>query len=292
VEQVVNACGLMKPAPIHAVAVALTRAARACQHADKAVSAAATMVSLPADVRAAETGWRRSMENMMQTFDTPAPTSAVVARRPVMSEQTAGAVGLTGTGAGCLPRRRGQTGPRRCSGSTVTPMLKPARHRSGVEREGEPIASLLSTKPARASRTGPAGRSPFASFAKFVLVGGGVGLASSAAVPLTATLMPWVTANALITVVSTLLGTELHARFTFGARRRAQWHQHLQSAGSATAAYMITSAAILVLHAVQPSASMFWEQATYLSASGLAGTGRFLMLRLYVFRAQQHPVKV
>jgi putative flippase GtrA len=122
-----------------------------------------------------------------------------------------------------------------------------------VQREGEPFASLLSTKPATASRTRPAGRSPFASFAKFVLIGGGIGLASSAAVPLTATLMPWVTANALITVVSTLLGTELHARFTFGARRRAQWHQHLQSAGSATAAYMITSAAIVVLHAVQPS---------------------------------------
>ncbi|HTJ33913.1 MAG TPA: hypothetical protein VL738_11840, partial [Dactylosporangium sp.] len=74
-EQVVDACGLMKPAPIHAAAIALTRAARACQRADKAVSAAAAMVSLPADVRAAETGWRRSMESMMQTFDTPAPTS-------------------------------------------------------------------------------------------------------------------------------------------------------------------------------------------------------------------------
>ncbi|WP_426503638.1 GtrA family protein [Dactylosporangium sp. McL0621] len=217
----------------------------------------------------------------MQTFDTPAPTSAVVARRTVMSEQTAGAVGLTGTGAGCRPRRRGPAGPRRCSASTVRPMLKPARRRSGVEREGEPIASLRSTKPAT--------RSPFASFAKFVLIGGGVGLASSAAVPLTATLMPWVTANALITVVSTLLGTELHARFTFGARRRAQWHQHLQAAGSAAAAYMLTSAVILVLHAVQPSVGMCWEQAAYLSASGLAGAGRFLMLRLYVFRAQRHP---
>jgi putative flippase GtrA len=129
----------------------------------------------------------------------------------------------------------------------------------------------------------PAGLSAFGSFARFVLFGGGVGLASSAAVPLVATLMPWVVANALITVASTLLGTELHARFTFGAGRRAQWHQHVQSAGSATAAYLVTSAAILVLHAVQPSASMRWEQVVYLSASGLAGTGRFLVLRLYVF---------
>ncbi|MEV0157850.1 hypothetical protein AB0H57_29630 [Micromonospora sp. NPDC050686] len=103
-----------------------------------------------------------------------------------------------------------------------------------------------------------------------------------------ATLMPWAAANALITVASTLLGTELHARFTFGAGRRARWHQHLQSAGSAIAAYLATSAAILVLHAVQPSASIGWEQAVYLSASGLAGTGRFLVLRLYVF-AQAAP---
>jgi putative flippase GtrA len=135
----------------------------------------------------------------------------------------------------------------------------------------------------------PAGRSAFGSFARFVLFGGGVGLASSAVVPVVATLMPWVAANALITVASTLVGTELHARFTFGAGRRAQWHQHLQSAGSATAAYLVTSAAILVLHAVQPSASMRWEQAVYLSASGLAGTGRFLVLRLYVFAAGRTP---
>jgi putative flippase GtrA len=132
-----------------------------------------------------------------------------------------------------------------------------------------------------------AGRSPFAAFARFVLIGGGTGLASGAAVPLAATLMPWVTANALITVLSTLLGTELHARFTFGARRRAHWHEHLQSAGSATAAYLVTSAAVLVLHVVQPAAGAGREQAVYLAASGLAGAGRFLLLRLLFLRAQR-----
>lgn len=131
--------------------------------------------------------------------------------------------------------------------------------------------------------TSPLGRSVFGSFARFVLFGGGVGLASSLAVPLVATLMPWAAANALITVASTLLCTELYARFAFGAGRRAQWRQHMQSAGSATAAYLVTSAAVLVLHVVQPSAGIRWEQAVYLGASGLAGIGRFLVLRLYVF---------
>jgi putative flippase GtrA len=149
------------------------------------------------------------------------------------------------------------------------------------------VISLLSPKPAVAAEA--AGRSAFASFAKFVLFGGGIGLASSVAVPLTATLVPWTVANALITVASTALGTELHARFTFGAARHAQWRQHLQSASSATAAYLVTSAAILLLHAMQPSAGMSWEQVVYLGASGLAGSGRFLVLRLYVFGRGRTP---
>jgi putative flippase GtrA len=121
------------------------------------------------------------------------------------------------------------------------------------------------------------------SFARFVLLGGGVGLLSSAAVPVAATSMPWVVANALVTIASTLLGTELHARFTFGAGRRAQWHQHVQSAGSAVVAYLVTSVAVLGLHVLQPAAGVRWEQAVYLGASAVAGTGRFLVLRLYVF---------
>ena len=127
---------------------------------------------------------------------------------------------------------------------------------------------------------------PFAAFARFVLCGGGVGVASSGAVALVALLMPWALANALITVASTLLCTELHARFTFGAGRRAGWRQHWQSAGSAVGAYAVTSAAMLVLHLMQSSPGMLTEQVVYLSASGLAGIGRFLVLRLFVFASR------
>ncbi|MER5211328.1 hypothetical protein ABT063_12280 [Streptomyces sp. NPDC002838] len=124
---------------------------------------------------------------------------------------------------------------------------------------------------------------PLSSFVRFVVCGGGVGVLSSAAVPLVATAMPWPVANALITVVSTLLCTELHALFTFGTGRRAGLRRHLQSAGSATAAYLVTCAAMFLLHAVQSSPGLLREQAVYLTASGLAGTGRFLVLRLFVF---------
>lgn len=124
---------------------------------------------------------------------------------------------------------------------------------------------------------------PLASFVRFVVCGGGVGVLSSAAVPLLALLMPWAAANLVITVASTVLCTELHALFTFGTGRRAGLRRHLQSAGSAAAAYVVTCTAMFLLHAVQSSPGLAWEQAVYLGASGLAGIGRFLVLRLFVF---------
>ncbi|MFJ9563868.1 hypothetical protein ACIRQQ_28030 [Streptomyces fuscichromogenes] len=134
----------------------------------------------------------------------------------------------------------------------------------------------------------PAAPGPLASFLRFVAFGGGVGLASGPAVTLLALSMPWTMANALITIASTVLCTELHARFTFGTGRRAGRREHWQSAGSAAAAYAMTSAAVLVLHTVQPSAGVMREQVVYLSASALAGIGRFLVLRLFVFATRKH----
>lgn len=159
--------------------------------------------------------------------------------------------------------------------SLVLPKTTPeaADEVRGVERTDTDMAAV---------RRNPGAPGPLASFARFVLFGGGVGVASSTAVAGLAGLMPWVAANALITVASTLLSTELHARFTFGAGH-AGWRQHWQSAGSATAAYVVTSTAVLVLHLVQPSAGVLYEQVVYLTAAGLAGVGRFLVLRVFVF---------
>ncbi|MGW2047716.1 hypothetical protein ACWCPF_21410 [Streptomyces sp. NPDC001858] len=122
-----------------------------------------------------------------------------------------------------------------------------------------------------------------AAFARFVVCGGGVGLASSFAVAALAAWIPWGLANALITVVSTLLATELHARFTFGAGGHATWRQHTQSAGSAVAAYAVTCAAMVALHQLVAAPGAVLEQIVYLSASALAGVARFAVLRLVVF---------
>ncbi|MFJ9148800.1 hypothetical protein ACIRP7_12130 [Streptomyces sp. NPDC102270] len=139
------------------------------------------------------------------------------------------------------------------------------------------------SKPSPASPTASAAPGPLASFVRFVVCGGGIGVLSSFAVPLVALTMPWAMANAVITVASTLLCTELHALFTFGTGRRPGRRRHLQSSGSAAAAYAVTCAAMFLLHAVQSSPSVLTEQVVYLSASALAGIGRFLVLRLFVF---------
>ncbi|MFI1828140.1 hypothetical protein ACH41E_17075 [Streptomyces sp. NPDC020412] len=120
-------------------------------------------------------------------------------------------------------------------------------------------------------------------FARFVLCGGGVGLASSFAVAALAAWLPWALANALVTVAGTLLATELHARFTFGAGGRATWRQHAQSAGSAAAAYAVTCVAMFLLQQLVATPGAVLEQVVYLSASALAGIGRFAVLRLVVF---------
>ncbi|MDX3640788.1 hypothetical protein [Streptomyces sp. MB09-02B] len=120
-------------------------------------------------------------------------------------------------------------------------------------------------------------------FARFVICGGGVGLGAGFAVAALATWIPWALANALITAASTLLATELHARFTFGAGGRATWRQHAQAAGSATAAYAATCGAMAVLHLLVAAPEPVLEQAVYLSASALAGGARFALLRLVVF---------
>jgi putative flippase GtrA len=146
------------------------------------------------------------------------------------------------------------------------------------------MTSPLIQKPETATPVAP---NPVASFIRFVILGGGVGLLSGLAVPLLALALPWAVSNAVVTVASTLLCTELHARFTFGTGRRAGWREHWQSAGSATVAYLATTAAVYVLHLVQPSPGLLSEQLVYLSASGLAGLGRFVVLRLYVFAVRR-----
>jgi len=120
------------------------------------------------------------------------------------------------------------------------------------------------------------------SFMRFVIFGGGTGLASSAALVALGGHLPIAAANAVVTVAGTLLATELHSRFAF-RQGRAGLRAHAQAGGSAVVAYLFTTAAVLGLHALQAAPSIAVEQGTYLTASGLAGLARFAFLRLAVF---------
>lgn len=121
-----------------------------------------------------------------------------------------------------------------------------------------------------------------AAFVRFVVCGGGVGLASSGALVLLSERLPMVFANALITVVSTVIATELHSRVSFRSERRG-WGVHLQSGLTVAVSYAFTTGALLILHSVQSAPSALVEQSVYLSASALAGVGRFALLRVVVF---------
>lgn len=135
---------------------------------------------------------------------------------------------------------------------------------------------------AATSVSAPVPTGPLAAFVRFVVCGGGVGLLSSGAMLLASGHAPIALANAVVTVLSTLLATELHGRFTFRAGQ-ARLADHLKSGLTAGICYLFTTGALLALHAVHPNPGPLLEQGVYLSASGLAGVGRFVVLRVMVF---------
>ncbi|NGN64441.1 hypothetical protein G5C51_11070 [Streptomyces sp. A7024] len=145
----------------------------------------------------------------------------------------------------------------------------------------------MTTQQQRTQQQSPR-RAAIAAFVRFVVCGGGVGLASSGALVLLDGRMPLVVANALITVVSTLLATELHGRISFRSDRGG-WGVHLQSALTVAVSYAFTTGALLALHAVQSAPSALTEQTVYLTSSALAGLGRFAVLRAVVYADRRTP---
>ncbi|MEE1742154.1 GtrA family protein [Streptomyces sp. BE147] len=121
-----------------------------------------------------------------------------------------------------------------------------------------------------------------AAFVRFVVCGGGVGVASSGVLVLLNGHLPMMVANALVTVVSTVMATELHRRVSFRSGRGG-WGVHLQSGLTAAVSYAFTTGALFALYALDPTPSAPVEQTVYLSASALAGVGRFALLRIVVF---------
>ncbi|MEV7342250.1 hypothetical protein [Streptomyces sp. NPDC093544] len=124
-------------------------------------------------------------------------------------------------------------------------------------------------------------------FVRFAGLGSGVTLAASAALVLFSQWIPWMAANALTTVASTVAATEMHARVSFG-HGRPGLAGHLKSAATIVAGWLATSAAVGLLAVLRPGTGLVLQQTVYLSATALVGIGRYLVLRLAVF-AERAP---
>ncbi|GAA3207553.1 GtrA family protein [Actinocorallia longicatena] len=122
-------------------------------------------------------------------------------------------------------------------------------------------------------------------FGRFVAVGVGTTLLASGLLAVASARMDLVAANALITLATTLLATELHGRFSFRSEKGG-WRVHAQSALTIAVAYLFTTGAMLVLRRAHPAPDVVLDQVVYLGASGLAGLARFLVLRVFVFGAR------
>ncbi|MGA4851479.1 GtrA family protein [Streptomyces sp. G5(2025)] len=122
----------------------------------------------------------------------------------------------------------------------------------------------------------------FGRFTRYAGLGGGVTVAASAVLVPLSQWLPWIVANALVTVASTVVTTELHARVTFryGPPDLAR---HLRSAATVAVGWLVTSGAVAALYALRPDAGPLHQQVVYLCAAGLVGVGRYAALRLTVF---------
>ncbi|MDV9172273.1 hypothetical protein R6V09_19440 [Streptomyces sp. W16] len=121
-----------------------------------------------------------------------------------------------------------------------------------------------------------------AAFGRFAGLGSGLTVAASAALVLLSQWIPWAAANALTTLASTVVATELHARVSF-RHGRPGLAGHLKSAATMALGWLVTSAAVGALAALRPDAGLVLQQTVYLSATALVGIGRYLVLRLAVF---------
>jgi putative flippase GtrA len=115
-------------------------------------------------------------------------------------------------------------------------------------------------------------------------------LSTVATVALYALLRSWwppLLANLVAVTVTTLWNTEANRRFTFLRQSGSPGRVHLQGLVVFALYYGVTSGALLWLHAVQADPSR-WLEVVVLVVSSVIGTAlRFVLLRSWVFRAEE-----
>ena len=121
-----------------------------------------------------------------------------------------------------------------------------------------------------------------------------VGLLSTAAYALLYLLfspvMSGFAANFLALLITAIANTAANRRFTFGVRGRSRVMLHqFQGLIVFLMAWVITSGSLLELHAINPDASTTTDLIVLMFANLLATALRFVLLRVWVFRAHRSP---
>ncbi|WP_218614694.1 GtrA family protein, partial [Pseudonocardia sp. KRD291] len=118
---------------------------------------------------------------------------------------------------------------------------------------------------------------------RYAIIGGG---STGLTAVLFLALRPWfeaVPANLVALVVTTAVSTEANRRFAFGGARAHRLREWVQDIGTVAFYAGYTSAVLLVLHLLVPSASPVQEAVAVAVASVGGGIARFLVLRNWVF---------
>jgi putative flippase GtrA len=123
---------------------------------------------------------------------------------------------------------------------------------------------------------------------RYAVVGGLGTLVNAAVFLLLRNFLDAVPANLVALVVSTAVSTEANCRFTFGGAAVHRWRATVQSGGTVLFYAFYSSAVLLLLGMVDGSPSPIEETLVVAVASVLGGLGRFLVLRYWVFGADEH----
>lgn len=98
-----------------------------------------------------------------------------------------------------------------------------------------------------------------------------------------------VPANLVALVITTAVSTEANRRFAFGGARAHRLREWVQDVGTVVFYAGYSSAVLVVLHVVVPSASPLQEAIAVAVASIGGGITRFLVLRYWVFERVHRP---
>jgi putative flippase GtrA len=131
----------------------------------------------------------------------------------------------------------------------------------------------------------------FGQVLRFLIVGGLSTVAYALLYLVLADFVPAQAANFVALLITAIANTAANRRFTFGVRGPTGVVRHqFQGLVVFALAWAMTSGSLALLHVVHPGVTKHGELVILTAANLVATVMRFVLLRLWVFRAQRRPV--